>query len=163
MWCRRLTFCDINRILFSSSGVRRQIFRTRVSMVTGGDVVERLEKRAVEAEETISLLKSQLLFLQKAAGLWRKQQQGCSQNFEQFELINEYGKIFLQPHTFITYAAISHKYLIWIEWKHVCIINYVWPVWKFYRGWGIWEPESSWDNFLVHMQRYNLVYHKQLN
>lgn len=36
-------------------------------MVTGGDVVERLEKRAVEAEETISLLKSQLLFLQKAA------------------------------------------------------------------------------------------------
>jgi len=38
-------------------------------MVTGGDVVERLEKRAVEAEDTISLLKSQLLFLQKAAGL----------------------------------------------------------------------------------------------
>ena len=38
-------------------------------MVTGGDVAERLEKRAVEAEETISLLKSQLLFLQKAAGL----------------------------------------------------------------------------------------------
>ena len=37
-------------------------------MVTGGDVVERLEKRAVEAEETISLLKSQLLFLQKTAG-----------------------------------------------------------------------------------------------
>lgn len=36
-------------------------------MVTGGDVVERLEQRAVEAEETISLLKSQLLFLQKAA------------------------------------------------------------------------------------------------
>lgn len=69
MWCRRLTFCDIIRILFSSSGVRRQIFRTKVSMVTGGDVVERLEKRAVEAEETISLLKSQLLFLQKAAGL----------------------------------------------------------------------------------------------
>ena len=68
MWCRRLTFCDINRILFSSRGVLRQIFRTRVSMVTGGDV-ERLEKRAVEAEETISLLKSQLLFLQKAAGL----------------------------------------------------------------------------------------------
>ena len=51
-------------------------------MVTGGDVVERLEKRAVEAEETISLLKSQLLFLQKAAGLRRKQQQGCSQDFE---------------------------------------------------------------------------------
>ena len=69
MWCRTLTFCDINRILFSSSGVWRQIVRTRVSMVTGGDVVERLEKRAVEAEETISLLKSQLLFLQKAAGL----------------------------------------------------------------------------------------------
>ena len=37
-------------------------------MVTGGDAVERLEKRAVEAEETISLLKSQLLFLQKTAG-----------------------------------------------------------------------------------------------
>ena len=69
MWCRRLTFCDINRILFSSGGVLSPIFRTRVSMVTEGDVVERLEKRAVEAEDTISLLKSQLLFLQKAAGL----------------------------------------------------------------------------------------------
>ena len=40
-------------------------------MVTSGEVVEnleRLEKRAVEVEETVALLKSQLLFLQKAAG-----------------------------------------------------------------------------------------------
>ena len=37
-------------------------------MHTGGEVVERLEKRAVEAEDTISLLKSQLYFLQKATG-----------------------------------------------------------------------------------------------
>ena len=38
-------------------------------MVTSEDVADRLEKHAIEAEETISLLKSQLLFLQKAAGL----------------------------------------------------------------------------------------------
>ena len=38
-------------------------------MVTGGDASEMLEKRAVEAEETISLLKNQLLFLQNVAGL----------------------------------------------------------------------------------------------
>lgn len=37
-------------------------------MVTGGDAAERLEKRAVEAEETIAVLHSQLLFLKKAAG-----------------------------------------------------------------------------------------------
>ena len=43
-------------------------FKARSIMVTGGDVVERLEKRAVEAEETIAMLKTQLLFLQKAAG-----------------------------------------------------------------------------------------------
>ena len=37
-------------------------------MVTGGDVSEMFEKRAVEAEETLSLLKAQLAVLQKAAG-----------------------------------------------------------------------------------------------
>ena len=56
-----------NRILFKKFDILRPVLQTRVSMVTGGDV-ERLEKRAVEAEETIALLKSQLLFLQKATG-----------------------------------------------------------------------------------------------
>lgn len=56
-----------NRNLFKKFDILRPVLQTRVSMVTGEDV-ERLEKRAVEAEETIALLKSQLLFLQKAAG-----------------------------------------------------------------------------------------------
>lgn len=57
-----------NRNLFKKSDNFRQVLQTRIMMVTGGDVAERLEKRAVETEETIALLKSQLLFLQKAAG-----------------------------------------------------------------------------------------------
>ena len=57
-----------NRYLFKTFEILRPVLQTRVIMVTGGEVVERLEKRAVEAEETIALLKSQLLFLQKAAG-----------------------------------------------------------------------------------------------
>ena len=57
-----------NRHLFKKFYILRPVLQTRIIMVTGGDVVERLEKRAVEAEETIALLKSQLLFLQKAAG-----------------------------------------------------------------------------------------------
>lgn len=65
---RGLTFFGTNRNPFSQRSVLRLVFQTSVNMVAGGDVVERLEKRAVEAEETISLLKSQLLFLQKAAG-----------------------------------------------------------------------------------------------
>ena len=56
-----------NRNLFKKFDILRPVLQTRVNMVTGGDV-ERLEKRAVEAEETIALLKSQLLFLQKATG-----------------------------------------------------------------------------------------------
>ena len=50
------------------------IFQGRLTMTTGEDAAERLEKRAVEAEETIAALNSQLLFLKKAAGrimLWR--------------------------------------------------------------------------------------------
>ena len=57
-----------NRNLFKKFDNLRQVLQTRIMMVTGGDVAERLEKRAVETEETIALLKSQLLFLQKAAG-----------------------------------------------------------------------------------------------
>ena len=57
-----------NRNLFKKFDDLRQVLQTRIMMVTGGDFAERLEKRAVEAEETIALLKSQLLFLQKAAG-----------------------------------------------------------------------------------------------
>lgn len=64
MW-RGLT---TNRNLFKKFGILRLVLQTRIIMVTGGDVSERLEKRAVEAEETIALLKSQLLYLQKAAG-----------------------------------------------------------------------------------------------
>lgn len=57
-----------NRNLFKKFDILRPVLQARIIMVTGGDVAERLEKRAVEAEETIALLKSQLLFLQKAAG-----------------------------------------------------------------------------------------------
>ena len=57
-----------NRHIFTKNNTLRSILQTRGNMVTGGDVVERLEKRTVEAEEAISLLKSQLLFLQKTAG-----------------------------------------------------------------------------------------------
>ena len=57
-----------NRYLFKKFYILRPVLQTRIIMVTGGDVAERLEKRAVEAEETIALLKSQLFFLQKAAG-----------------------------------------------------------------------------------------------
>ena len=57
-----------NKYLFKTFEILRPVLQTRAIMVTGGEVVERLEKRAVEAEETIALLKSQLLFLQKAAG-----------------------------------------------------------------------------------------------
>jgi len=56
------------RNLFKKSDILRPVLQTRIIMVTGGDVAKRLEERAVEAEETIALLKSQLLFLQKAAG-----------------------------------------------------------------------------------------------
>ncbi|XP_020615272.1 uncharacterized protein LOC110053391 [Orbicella faveolata] len=55
------------RNLFKKSDILRPVLQTRIIMVTGGDVAKRLEERAVEAEETIALLKSQLLFLQKAA------------------------------------------------------------------------------------------------
>lgn len=65
---RGLTFWSTNRHVFTKNNTLRSILQARVNMVTGGDAVERLEKRAVEAEETISLLKSQLLFLQKTAG-----------------------------------------------------------------------------------------------
>ena len=54
---------------FLISNCLRVISKARVSMVTGGDAVERLERRAVEAEETISVLQSQLIFLKKAAGI----------------------------------------------------------------------------------------------
>lgn len=57
-----------NKDIFFRSNSLRHIFQSRIMMNTGGEVVERLEKRAVEAEETISLLKSQLYFLQKATG-----------------------------------------------------------------------------------------------
>lgn len=56
-----------NRNIFSKLYSLQPVRQARIIMVIGGDV-ERLEKRAVEAEETIGLLKSQLLFLQKAAG-----------------------------------------------------------------------------------------------
>ena len=65
---RGLTTWGRNKNLLSKFEVLRSVFQARSIMVTGGDVGERLEKRAVEAEETIALLKSQLLFLQKAAG-----------------------------------------------------------------------------------------------
>lgn len=65
---RGLTSWGTKRNLYSKIGVLRPVLQARTIMVTGGDVAERLEKRAVEAEETIALLKSQLLFLQKAAG-----------------------------------------------------------------------------------------------
>lgn len=55
-----------NKGIFFRSNSLRHIFQSRIMTNTGGEVVERLEKRAVEAEETISLLKSQLYFLQKA-------------------------------------------------------------------------------------------------
>ena len=41
-------------------------------MFTGGDDTDTFEKRAVEAEETISLLQSQLMLLKKAAGMLLK-------------------------------------------------------------------------------------------
>lgn len=41
-------------------------------MFTGGDDTDTFEKRAVEAEETISLLQSQLMLLKKAAGILLK-------------------------------------------------------------------------------------------
>ncbi|XP_068730883.1 aminoacyl tRNA synthase complex-interacting multifunctional protein 1-like [Montipora capricornis] len=58
--------CSI-KYSFLISNCFRVISKARVSMVTGGDAVERLERRAVEAEETISVLQSQLIFLKKAA------------------------------------------------------------------------------------------------
>ncbi|XP_078345985.1 uncharacterized protein LOC144631429 [Oculina patagonica] len=64
---RGLTPWGRNRNLFSRIDVLRPVLQARIIMVSDGDVVERLEKRAVEAEETIALLKSQLVFLQKAA------------------------------------------------------------------------------------------------
>ena len=60
--------CSRNKGLLSTNNVLRHILQTRIIMGTGGEVVDKLEKRAVEAEETIALLKSQLVFLQKAAG-----------------------------------------------------------------------------------------------
>jgi len=66
---RGVTFWGNNRSLFRKNKVFRLILQARVNMVTSEDFADRLEKRAIEAEETISLLKSQLLFLQKAAGL----------------------------------------------------------------------------------------------
>ena len=65
---RGFTTWGRNKNLLSKFEVLRPVLQARSIMVTGGDVGERLEKRAVEAEETIALLKSQLLFLQKAAG-----------------------------------------------------------------------------------------------
>lgn len=65
---RGLTSWGTKRNLYSKIDVLRPVLQARAIMVTGGDVAERLEKRAVETEETIALLKSQLLFLQKAAG-----------------------------------------------------------------------------------------------
>lgn len=61
------TFWFGNKSIFFSNNSWRYLFQSRIIMGTGGEVLERLEKRAVEAEETISLLKSQLLLLQKAA------------------------------------------------------------------------------------------------
>ena len=64
---RGFTSWGRNTNIFRQIDILRPVLQARIIMVTGGDV-ERLEKRAVEAEETIALLKSQLLFLQKAAG-----------------------------------------------------------------------------------------------
>lgn len=64
---RGLTSWCGNKSIFFRNNSLRHLFQSRIIMGTGGDVVERLEKRAVETEETISFLKSQLLFLQKAA------------------------------------------------------------------------------------------------
>lgn len=62
------TFRPSRGFIFQKNSGLRVIFQGRLTMTTGEDAAERLEKRAVEAEETIAVLNSQLLFLKKAAG-----------------------------------------------------------------------------------------------
>ncbi|XP_044175860.1 aminoacyl tRNA synthase complex-interacting multifunctional protein 1-like isoform X2 [Acropora millepora] len=61
------TFRPSRGFIFQKNSSLRVIFQGRLTMTTGEDAAERLEKRAVEAEETIAVLNSQLLFLKKAA------------------------------------------------------------------------------------------------
>lgn len=68
----RVPFCRGHRHIFTKYNILRVIFQARVNMFTGGDDTDTFEKRAVEAEETISLLQSQLMLLKKAAGILLK-------------------------------------------------------------------------------------------